>query len=230
MISFGDFEVMSFDCYGTLIDWETGITQALQPILQTHSLHLSDDQLLEAFASTEAAAERGSYMSYREILASALRGIGALYRFTPSAGELQQFSNSVGDWPAFADSPGALGRLKQRFRLAAITNCDDDLFALSSQRLDVAFDWIITAQQARSYKPSLRNFHLALDRIGVPPARLLHVAQSLYHDHVPAKQLGLTTVWVNRRHERPGYGATPPAEATPDLEVPDLQALATLAT
>jgi 2-haloacid dehalogenase len=226
MITFGDFDVMSFDCYGTLIDWESGIAQAAQSILRAHDLHLSDDEVLEAFAGLEAAAERGVYRSYREVLATALEGLGALYQCTPSAEELQRFSTSVGEWPAFPDSAGALARLKQHFKLAVITNCDDDLFAQSNHRLGVRFDWIITAQQARSYKPALHNFQLAFDRIGVPPARQLHVAQSLFHDHVPAKQLGLTTVWINRRHDKPGSGATPPAEAVPNLEVPDLQTLA----
>jgi 2-haloacid dehalogenase len=228
MITFSNFAVISFDCYGTLIDWEAGIAAALRPILRAHGVQLSDDQVLEAYATCEAEAEHGAYMSYRAVLAAALQGIGALHGFAPAPAELQRFADSVGDWPAFPDSAAALARLKQRYRLAVITNCDDDLFARSNARLGVAFDWVITAQQAQSYKPSLRNFHLALERTGVPPARLLHVAQSLFHDHVPAKQLGLTTVWINRRHDRAGSGATPAAAAAPDLVLPDLQALADL--
>ena len=225
MIAFGDFDVLSFDCYGTLIDWETGLVQALHPILQAHGVQQDDEEVLAAYAVAEAAAEAGAYQGYRAVLATALRDLGALYRFTPSPEELERFATSVGDWPAFPDTPGALARLARRFKLAVITNCDDDLFALSHRRLGVAFDWVITAQQARSYKPSLGPFQVALARSGVPPARLLHVAQSLFHDHVPAKQLGLRTVWVNRRHDKPGAGATPPAAAVPDLEVPDLRTL-----
>jgi 2-haloacid dehalogenase len=225
MIAFGDFDVLSFDCYGTLIDWETGLVQALHPILQAHGVQQGDEEVLAAYAVAEAAAEGGAYQGYRAVLATALRDLGALYRFTPSPEELERFATSVGDWPAFPDTPGALARLARRFKLAVITNCDDDLFARSHRRLGVAFDWVITAQQARSYKPSLCPFQVALARIGVPPARLLHVAQSLFHDHVPAQQLGLTTVWVNRRHDKPGAGATPPAAAVPDLEVPDLRTL-----
>jgi 2-haloacid dehalogenase len=120
----------------------------------------------------------------------------------------------------------ALQTLKQRFKLGIISNIDDDLFAASNRRLGVTFDWVITAQQVRSYKPSTRNFTAAFERIGVPQDRLVHVAQSLFHDHVPAKSLGLATVWVNRRRGHPGPGATPPASARPDLEVPDLQSLA----
>jgi 2-haloacid dehalogenase len=136
----------------------------------------------------------------------------------------------VGEWPAFPDSRGALARLKEHFALAVITNCDDDLFAASNRRLGVTFDAVITAQQVGSYKPSHRNFEVAFERIGAPRERILHVAQSLFHDHVPAKELGLTTVWVDRRHDRPGSGATPPTSATPDLVVPDMATLADLAT
>jgi 2-haloacid dehalogenase len=111
-----------------------------------------------------------------------------------------------------------------------ITNCDDDLFAASNRRLGVAFDWIVTAEQAGSYKPDPHNFELAFERIGLPRERILHVAQSLYHDHVPARRLGLATAWIDRRHDRPGFGATPPAEAAPDLTVPDMATFAELAT
>jgi 2-haloacid dehalogenase len=116
--------------------------------------------------------------------------------------------------------------LKKKFKLAIISNIDDDLFAFSARRLQVQFDWIITAQQARAYKPSLNNFQVAFRRMGLPQDRILHVAQSLFHDVVPAKALGLSTVWINRRHGQAGFGATPPAQAQPDLEVPDLQTLA----
>jgi 2-haloacid dehalogenase len=139
---------------------------------------------------------------------------------------LQQFSTSVKDWPAFPDSPAALQALHRKFRLAIISNIDDDLFAFSAQRLQVRFDWIITAEQAKSYKPSLNNFRLAFERIGVPQTRILHVAQSLFHDIAPANALGLSSVWVNRRHDKAGSGATPVAQARPDVEVPDLRALA----
>jgi 2-haloacid dehalogenase len=116
----------------------------------------------------------------------------------------------------------ALARLEGRFRLGVITNCDDDLFAASNERLGVKFDWIVTAQQAGSYKPDEHNFQVAFERIGLPRERILHVAQSLFHDHVPAQRLGLTSVWINRRHDRPGSGATPDAEAMPQATFPDM--------
>jgi 2-haloacid dehalogenase len=162
-------------------------------------------------------------------VARSLAGVCGELGVQPTAGELATFGGSVGTWPAFPDSPAALARLHERFKLAAITNCDDDLFAASARRLATEFDFVITAQQVGSYKPSHHNFEVAFERIDRPRDRILHVAQSLFHDHVPAKRLGLSTVWVNRRHDRPGSGATLPAEATPDLEVPDLATLAALA-
>ncbi len=226
MLVFSDYDVLTFDCYGTLIDWETGIWQALQPVLAGHGASLAQDETLELYGELEAAAEGGEYREYRVVLRQVLAGFGARLGFTPTEAELAAFSQSVQDWPAFPDSARALRALKTKYRLAIISNIDDDLFAFSAQRLQVPFDWVITARQARSYKPSLNNFRVAFERIGVPQSRILHVAQSLYHDIVPAKALGLATVWVNRRHDKAGFGATPAAEAQPDLEVPDLQTLA----
>lgn len=218
-------QVLTFDCYGTLIDWETGITAALQPVLRRHGVELDDDRLLETYAEFEAAAERGPYVIYREVLATCLRGFGARFGFAPGEEEVARFSGSVADWPAFPDSAGALAALKRCFKLAVLTNMDDDLFALSNVKLGVTFDYVITAQQVRSYKPALTHFTVALARIGLPKERFLHVAQSLFHDHVPAKKLGFDTLWVNRRHGKQGSGATPPAEAQPDLEMPDMESV-----
>jgi 2-haloacid dehalogenase len=229
-IEFGRFEVLTFDCYGTLIDWEAGISAGIRRILDPRGVTAAADDLLERYARHEAAVEAGEYRPYREVLARSLRGVCGELGVEPSAGELESFAGSVGDWPAFPDTVDALARVAERFRLAVITNSDDDLFAASNRRLGVTFDWIVTAQQVGAYKPSLRTFEAAFARIGVPRERILHVAQSLFHDHVPAKRLGLTTVWVDRRHDRPGSGATLPASATPDLVVPDMATFARLAT
>ena len=228
-LDFDRFDALTFDCYGTLIDWETGILAALRPVLDRRNVHPTDDELLGRYAHHEAALEAGPYLRYREVLGRSLRGICADLGAELTDGEVARFGGSVGDWPSFPDSPEALARLKRRFRLGVITNCDDDLFAASNRRLGVTFDWIITAQQAGSYKPSERNFELAFERIDLPRERILHVAQSLYHDHVPARRLGLATAWIDRRHDRPGFGATPPADATPDLTVPDMATFADLA-
>ena len=226
MLQWNGFEVLTFDCYGTLIDWETGILESLRPIFAAHRIDPIPDSVLESFGELESAAERGEYREYKAVLRSVLEGLGARLGFVPTAAEMQQFSTSVKDWPAFPDSPSALQALHRKYRLAVISNIDDDLFAFSAERLQVKFDWIITAQQARSYKPSLNNFRLAFERIGVPQKRILHVAQSLFHDIAPANVLGLSTVWVNRRQNKAGIGATPVAQARPDLEVPDLRTLA----
>jgi 2-haloacid dehalogenase len=224
------FDALTFDCYGTLIDWETGIARGLTAVLRAHGLPADEDLLLETYAGFEAGAEAGPYLTYREVLASSLRGVCSTFGVTPAPTEVEAFSGSVGDWPAFPDSAASLAALAGRYRLGVITNCDDDLFAASNRRLGVTFDWVVTAQQVGSYKPDPRNFEAAFARMDVPRERILHVAQSLYHDHVPAKRLGLTTVWVDRRHGRPGSGATPPAEVTPDLTVPDMATLAGLTT
>jgi 2-haloacid dehalogenase len=229
-LDFDRFDVLTFDCYGTLIDWEAGISSALLAVLGAHGAEATDEALLKRYAGHEAELEAGPYRPYREILGLSMRAVCAEYGIEPTADEVAAFGASVGDWPAFQDSAAALARLHERFRLGVITNCDDDLLAASSRRLGLTFDWVVTAQQARRYKPNPRGFELAFERIGLPTSRILHVAQSLFHDHVPAKRLGLTTVWVNRRHGRPGAGATPSARAKPDLVVPDMATLAELAT
>jgi 2-haloacid dehalogenase len=229
-IAFERFEALTFDCYGTLIDWERGILAAARYLLDPHGVVPDDDAILGSFARYEHALEAGPFLEYRAILTEVARAIGRELGVEVSGAEAAAFGASVGDWPAFADSPGALARLAGRYRLAVITNCDDDLFAASARRLGIVFDEVVTAQQVGSYKPSHHNFEVMFERLGCPRERILHVAQSLFHDHVPAKALGLATVWVDRRGGRAGSGATPPAEAVPDLVIPDLASLADLAS
>ena len=228
-LDFRQFEALTFDCYGTLIDWETGMLRHLRPVLQRAANSVPDEAILEAYGRHEAELERGPFRRYREVLglafARACRDVGV----EPSDDEVRDFSGSVGDWPAFPDSTPSLTRLAERFRLGVITNCDDDLFAASNRRLGVTFDWIVTAEQVGGYKPDERNFQVALERIGLARERILHVAQSLYHDIGPAKRLGLATVWIDRRRGWPGSGATPPATARPDVTAVDLASFADLA-
>jgi 2-haloacid dehalogenase len=228
-LDFDAFDVLTFDCYGTLIDWETGLLDALRAPLAAHGVDAPDDAVLEAFARHEAELEAGPYRPYRDVLGGVLTAMLEHFGQRPSPAEVAAFGGSVEDWPAFPDSAAALATLHSRFKLGVITNCDDDLFAASEARLGVDFDWVVTAQQAKRYKPNPRGFELAFERIGLPPSRILHVAQSLFHDHVTAKRLGLRTVWVDRRGDRPGSGATPPTDATPDLTVRDMATLAALA-
>lgn len=228
MINFKDYEVLSFDCYGTLIDWENGILATLRPVLSAHRIDLSDDRILELYAEMESRAEEDAYLRYRQVLRQVMRQLGDRLGFAPSASELDALADSLRNWKPFPDTVEALKTLKKRFRLAIISNIDDDLFACSAEHLKVEFDWIITAEQTESYKPSLHNFQLAIERIGVAPEKILHIAQSIYHDIIPAKRMGLTAVWVNRRKDRQGSGATPVMVGDPDLEVPDLKTLVTM--
>ena len=226
MLDFDRFTHLTFDCYGTLIDWERGILAALRPVLDRHGIALSDDGALERFGELESAAERGPYRRYREVLATVMDGFGERFGFVPSADERAALAASVGDWPPFPDTVEALQTLARRFRLVILSNIDDDLFAGSAKRLGVEFAAVVTAEQVGSYKPDPRNFRALIERLDIVPDRILHVAQSLFHDIAPANALGLTTVWVNRRHDRSGSGATPPATARPDLKVPDMRTLA----
>jgi 2-haloacid dehalogenase len=223
-VSYGDFDVLTFDCYGTLIDWESGIAAAARFQLGDAVAAYSDEDLIAAFAAVEHEAEV-PYKPYREVLALSLRGMGERLGFAVSDAQAASFGTSVGQWPAFPDSADALRRLQERFKLAVITNCDDDLFAQSERRLGVSFDYVITAQQAGSYKPAHAGFLLAFERIDEPRERILHVAQSLYHDHVPAKELGMTSVWIDRRQGR-GGGASLDVDAQPDATFPSMAAFA----
>lgn len=229
MLDFSQYRVVSFDCYGTLIDWETGIFSALRPVLTAHGKGISDTELLKLYSELESEAEQGEFHSYREVLQSVVRGFGERLGFKPSEAQVRSLPDSLADWQPFPDTVAALQRLKARYQLAIISNVDDDLFAATSRHLEVPFDHLITAQQARAYKPSLRTFTLAQQRIGVTPAQWLHAAQSVYHDVIPATSMGIATVWVNRHSPRPGAGAAKAAAGHPDLEVPDVTTLAQLA-
>lgn len=228
MLDFRRFRVLTFDCYGTLIDWESGILAALRPLLAAHGKSLADEKLLELYGELEAEAEAGEYQSYRKILEAVARGVGRRLGFEASEQEARSLPESLKNWKPFPDTVAALKKLRSRYKLAIVSNTDDDLFADTARLLEVPFDWVITAQQARSYKPSHRNFKLALECIALPSEQVLHCAQSIYHDIVPARALGLATVWVNRRGAK-GGGATKAAQGQPDLELPDLKTLAEMA-
>ncbi len=224
-LDFSRFDALTFDCYGTLIDWERGILETLQTALGG-GREIDRERTLESYARSEAELESGDYLPYREIVTRSMTAVCAELGVTAGDADRERFGRSVGEWPPFEDSSDALRRLATRFRLGVITNCDDDLFAQSAQRLGMAFDWVVSAQQARAYKPSPEPFRLALERIDVPADRILHVAQSLFHDHVMAGRMGLASVWIDRRRGMAGSGATPPAEARPDASYPDMRSFA----
>jgi 2-haloacid dehalogenase len=228
MLNFAQYRLVSFDCYGTLINWETGIFSALRPILAAHGKTIADAELLRLYSELESQAQQGEFHPYREVLQSVVRGFGEHLGFNPTESQARSLPESLPNWPPFADTIAALGKLKQRYQLAVISNVEDDLFAPTARLLQVPFDYVITAQQAQAYKPSLQMFKTAQQRTGVAPAQWLHVAQSVYHDVIPARSLGISTVWVNRPSSRPGSGAAKAATGKPDLEVPNLETLARL--
>lgn len=226
------FQALSFDCYGTLIDWETGIAAVLSPWAREQDLDVTEQQLLLAYADHEAAVERQTPTArYPEVLAEAFRRTGAGFETSVSDEWADRLGNSVPDWPAFADSAEALARLALRYQLIIVSNVHRAGFAASNRQLRGDFAAIITAEDVGGYKPAGNHFR-ALDatlaELGVPRVALLHVAQSLFHDHVAAKREGLPSVWINRRHDQPGWGATPPPSGdwSYDLEFPSMAAFA----
>ncbi len=228
-LDFSRYKILTFDCYGTLIDWESGIFSALRPILAAHGKLIPDAQLLEMYGELEAKAEQGEFRPYREVLQLVVSGFGKQLGFEPTEQEKRSLPDSLANWLPFADTVQALQRLKSKFKLAIISNVDDDLFAATVSRLKVNFDHVITAQQARCYKPGVDIFKLALKTIDIPPEQVLHCAQSVYHDVIPGRSFGMSTVWVNRPSPRVGVGAVKPASGQPDLQVPNLETLANLA-
>ena len=223
MLDFSGVKALTFDCYGTLIDWEGGIVSALKPLLSRRGTVLPDSDLLQLYGRLEREAQAQTpFVNYRTVLKAVVRGLSGHLNLDVPTQEENVLADSMSDWPPFPDTVAALKVLKRRFRLAILSNVDDDLFQLSQARLEVSFDWVITSEQLGSYKPSERNFHCAMATIEVSSAQHVHVAQSLYHDIAPASALGLKTVWVNRQ----GAAATPEINVLPDLEVPDLQTLA----
>jgi 2-haloacid dehalogenase len=229
VLDLAQFDWISFDCYGTLVDWESGILNYLRPLLQRHGKQLNDAQILSLYSEFEPREQSGEYRSYRDVLASVVGDFAHELGFEVNVSEVTGLANSMGEWTPFGDTVPALRELKQRYRLAILSNIDDALFRDSAEKLQVPFDCVVTAQQARSYKPALGNFELLLEKLAIPRARLLHVAESLYHDVAPASSLGIATVWVNRRQGK-GAAASKFCDARPDLEVPDLAGLLELVT
>lgn len=225
-----DFTTLSFDCYGTLIDWEAGLSAALKPLRSRAKL--GAEELLEAFGRAEHAIEdEQPGLRYSDILVKVHQRLEDEFGLAADGAAAQSFGRSVGNWPAFPDSAEALRHLKRHFRLVILSNVDRASFAGSNARLGVEFDEIFTAEEIGSYKPDPRNFQYLLDRLGergVARIQLLHVAQSLFHDHAPANRFGLASAWIDRRVGKTGGGATALPDPTPhfDFRFPSLGALA----
>ena len=227
-----DFKVLSFDCYGTLIDWETGIWAALQPLVAQAGRGRSREEALAAFARIETELEAAAPKTlYSDLLAEVHRRLASGWGIAAGDEMHRAFGRSIAAWPAFPDSAAGLQYLKRHYRLVVLSNVDRAGFAASNRRLGTGFEAVFTAEDIGSYKPDPGNFrHLlaALAADGHGARDLLHVAQSLFHDHAPAKALGLATAWIDRRQAAPGWGATlPPAEPVGyDFRFPSLEALA----
>ncbi|MGH7910333.1 MAG: HAD family hydrolase [Candidatus Dormibacteraceae bacterium] len=227
-----DFEALSFDCYGTLIDWEAGIVAVLRPWARERGLELDGEGLLVAYSMHEAREElEHPAEPYPEILARSMRALGRELGAQVTDGDARRLGASVPEWPAFPDSQAALEALGRQYRLLVLSNVDRASFAASQERLGVRFAGVVTAEDVGAYKPSDRNFEALQEereRLGIGAGKLLHVAQSLYHDHLAAQHAGLPTVWIDRRFANPGWGATPapPAQVTPGWTFPSMAAFA----
>ena len=219
------YRLLTFDCYGTLVDWERGILGSVRPMLEAHGVRRPAAEILDVYARLESAAEKPPYRSYAEVLRDVVSGMGAIWGFRPTDEERSCLAAGLSRWEPFDDTVEALRTLHGRYRLAVISNVDDDLFASTASKLKVAFDWVTTAAQARAYNPDPAIFRLALERLGVERGRILHVAQSVHHDLVPARELGLATVWVRRPSLAGEFGVSLPAEGAPDAIVSDLSGL-----
>jgi 2-haloacid dehalogenase len=227
-----DFDTLTFDCYGTLIDWESGIVAGLQPLLSQAAAPLSRDAALEAFAVQESAQQAETpEMRYADVLEAVHARLAREWRIAPDPEADRRFGQSIADWPAFPDTMGALKYLKQHYKLVVLSNVDHDGFSASAPKLGVAFDAVYTAQDIGSYKPDLRNFAYLIEHLaaaGTPTSKILHTAQSLFHDHGPANAVGLASAWIDRRHATPGLGATatPPSDVRWDFRFTSLEDMA----
>jgi 2-haloacid dehalogenase len=230
---FARFQALSFDCYGTLIDWETGMATALREWVARETPGVSHAQLLQLVSEFETVVqgEQSPALPYPQVLAEVLRRIGARIGVPVSDQDAERFGGTVGNWPAFADSASSLARLKRHFRMIIVSNVDRASFAASNRRLGVTFDKVITAEDVGAYKPRPPHFEAlfkSLPELGVDRDGLLHVAQSLYHDHEPAQRYGLPSVWIDRGRDRFDSGATPLTDPSiePRWRFPTLEAFA----
>ena len=224
MLDFNSFEWVSFDCYGTLVDWETGISDAAAALFARHGVRRTKEEILAMFSDAEPRVQSSSkFLEYRRVLGDVMEIMAWEASIRLPRTEADYLADSLPDWPVFPDAAAALKAMQAKYKLAVISNVDDDLFARTAANLGIAFDAVITSQQAGSYKPALRNFRFAQERLGVENSHWLHVGESLFHDIGPANLLGIESVWVNRPDRGGGSRRT---DAVPSLEAPDLAALA----
>ena len=214
-----DFKALSFDCYGTLIDWEKGLRAALESLANRVEESIDRGEILETYARYESQQETETPTKlYPELMATVYKRMSEEWRTPAAWDECVAFGRSVTEWPTYSDSAEALTYLKKHFKLIILSNVDNASFAISNSKLSVTFDAIYSAQDIGSYKPDDRNFQYLIENVaqlGIDKSELLHVAQSLYHDHEPANRHGLKSCWIDRQHGRDGSGATPLSVSTP---------------
>ncbi|MGF6506481.1 haloacid dehalogenase type II [Paraburkholderia sp. 32] len=217
-----DFDTLTFDCYGTLIDWESGILEGLRPLLERARTPLTRDEVLEAHARHESSQQNFTPAKrYQELLPIVYKRMAEEWGLSYTHEECVAYGQSIGNWPAFADSALALQYLKKHYKLVILSNIDNESFTFSNARLQVEFDAVITAEDVGSYKPSPRNFEYMLQKLdqrGIKKEKILHTAESLFHDHKPANEFGLASCWIYRRHSQPGFGATMNPGSQPDID------------
>lgn len=217
-----DYKALSFDCYGTLIDWESGMIEALSGLTSRMSKPLSRGEILQAHARHESEQQaRTPGKLYRHLLPIVYKRLAEEWRVPVTVADCEEYGRSVRNWPAFVDSPGALQYLKKYYKLIILSNVDNRTFAFSNERLEVEFDAIYTAEDIGAYKPSDVNFDYMkahLGDLGLATQDVLHTAESLFHDHIPANRHGLANCWIYRRHAQKGYGATMTPDAQPNVD------------
>jgi len=221
-----DITHLTFDCYGTLIDWESGILAAVQPVLAGRGVVPAPEAILRRYVKHEARLEAEQWRPYHEILRGVMRGLASDFHVRLAGDDLDVLADTLPDWPPFSDTIAALHKLAGHYHLVVLSNIDDALFAQTQKRLRVRFSEIITAEQMRSYKPGHAHFREAVRRLNISPLQILHVAQSLYHDHMPAHEFGFRTAWVRRPSLLGDLGLSPEVTMQPDIMVADLESLA----
>jgi len=217
-----DFKALTFDCYGTLIDWETGIVNTLATLTKRAHRELARDDILAAHARYESAHQMQTPGKlYRDILALVYKRLAEEWGAAATHEDCVQYGNSIAEWPPFADSRDALRYLKARYKLIILSNIDNASFASSRRKLGIEFDAVYTAEDIGSYKPDARNFDYMLrhlQTLGLDKTDILHTAESLFHDHAPANRAGLASCWLNRRHGQDGFGAAMRPDSMPKLD------------
>jgi len=224
VINFHEFEVVSFGCIGTLVDWHKGFLNTIRPLFTHQGMVMGDQRIINSFIGYEAALMKDQYLPYQEVFKKVLQKMGQDNGFVPTYAEMAAITNAIKAWTLFPDVVESLKILKKQYKLAVITNLDNELLEGLLPQLPIEFDWVITAEASQSYKPSHRIFEYAAREIGVDPSKILHVGHSLNHDVAPVKALKMASVWVNRNIPQKGDGGeTSTATIEPDLEVPDLK-------